>query len=187
MVIVFLAIGTSARAGEALTACTLTLTGGRTVAVKQTAATAWTVTEGKVTHTLVAEKDEFAFRRGETALATGKLKGGKVKLATADGTLYLMVGLSVDKAKFGTTEAGDGWEIKSKADSAKLRKGETERAKSKYYPDTGKLKVKGADGAELIVSRDLKRFSGAPLALLAPGLDADRQKLLLLVLFAQKR
>lgn len=180
-------VATGVGAGEALTACTLTVAGGKALAVKQTAAAAWTVTEGEASHTLVAENGEFTFRAGETALAAGKLKGSKLKLAKPDGTLYLVVDFKVDKAKFGTTEEGDGWEIKRKADSAKLRKGETETAKCKFYPDTGKLKVKDAKDAELIVSRDLKRFSAAPLALLAPGLDAGQRKCLLLVLFIQKR
>ena len=182
-----LVAATAARAGEPLAAFTLTLVGGKAVTVKQASATKWTCAEGKATHALAAEGQDFTFHQDDAPLATGKLEDGKLKMKLPDGTLYLVVKLKIDKAKFSLTDDDEGWEIKTKGEKAKLRKGETEFAKCKFYPDTGKLKVKDAKENTVIESRDLRKLSAAPLALVAPKLDADRRKLLMLFLFAKKR
>jgi hypothetical protein len=143
------------------------------------------VTDGQVTHALVlGDGGAYAFLRGDQTLAEGKRKDDKIALE-AGGKPYLVLKLKIDKVKVATTEDVEaGWEIKWKPGKAKLVKGETELAKCKHYPDTGKLKVKNAQEEEIVVSRDFKKLTIAPLALVVPGLDADRQRLLLLILLS---
>ena len=177
-----------ALAGEPLAKHQLTLADGKTLTLAKESETKWTVTEGDAVHALVlGDKQAFTFHKGDAALATGKRKGSKLRLRAPDDKLYLVVKFKEAKVKFALTEDEDGWEVKTKKDKASLKKGDKELAKVKHYADSGKLKVKDADGDTVVESRDFKKLCAAPLGLAVPGLDADRRKLVVLILLATQQ
>lgn len=175
---------TAACAAEPLAVYTLTLSDGKQLTVTQKSATLWHASDKAGDWSVAIGAKEYSFLHGRTTVATGKLKAGKLKMMVDGDKLYLVLKTKGTKTKIGLTEEAGDWEIKFKPDKAKLVKDDKELAKCKHYADTGKLKVKDADGDTVIESRDFKKLAAAPLALVVPGLDAERRVCLLLLLFA---
>ena len=174
----------AAPAGEPLAVHTLTLSDGKQLTVTQKSDALWHATDKAGDWSLAFGGNKYAFLHGRTTVAEGKLQAGKLKMKVDGDKLYLVLKTKGTKTKIGLTDEAADWEIKLKPDKAKLVKGDKELAKCKHYPDTGKLKVKNAAEDTVIESRDFKKLTAAPLALVVPGLDAERRVCLLLLLFA---
>jgi hypothetical protein len=170
-----------------LTSHTLTYS-GRTLKFEQQAAGKWKTGSGSAERTVAIDSaGRVAMTSGGKKVASGKVKGEKIKLQDAAGAFYLTFKFTAEKTKITVKEGEDPWELKVKPDKIKVARGEKTLGKVKYYKDTGKLKVKDAEEATVAQSRDLKRLSAAPGVLLIPGLTTEKRDLIMLVLFARGR
>ncbi|MBN1671682.1 MAG: hypothetical protein JXR37_11640 [Kiritimatiellae bacterium] len=174
---------TSARADEAT--YTLVYAGGKTVSITRVSDKKWTATESGATLTVeLGEKNSVTLLAGDTRIAEAEAKGGKIKLAEPNGTFYLEIKFQADKTKVTVTDGEDPYEFKAKDDKIKVARGSSEYGKIKYYPDTGKLKVKDLIETEVAVSRDIKQLTAAPGVFAIPNLEAQKRTFIMLVLFA---
>ncbi len=159
------------------------------VTITQVNADKWTAQEAGVTYEVeVKDGVNVTFSQGGSLVASGKLEEGKLKLKTPDGSFYFKVKFKEDKTKvYLSDEDEEGYSIKIKEDKYKIKRGETELGKIKFYPDNGKLKVKDVNDAELAVSKDMGRLTAAPAGFAIPDLDGPRRYFLLLYLLAMNK
>lgn len=162
------------------------------VQVKKEAEGKWTATEsGQARSVTVDANYHVTLLEGGKTVAEGRLKEGKLALATPEKKFYLEVKFKEEKIKIAVTEGAPvTWDLKTKADEQsgelkiKLKYGETEKGKVKYDPAKRKLKVKDAGDQEVAVSREIGRLSAAPAVFLISDLSPEQRSFLLLLLIA---
>lgn len=87
---------------------------------------------------------------GGPLIAEVKSDADAFKLRTADGKLLWKVKLADDKIKISDNEENaNPYVIKMREGGAKVEENDAAIGEVKFYPDRGKIKVKGADDAEL--------------------------------------
>ncbi len=166
-------------------AFTIAYDGGHEVVVSQEGNTFSATEAGSTLSVTVAQDGTVTCKKGATVLATGKRGADKIELDEPSGRFYLWVRFKAEKTKVSfQVEEEEPYSFKVRDDKIKVCKGETVLGKVKYYPDSGKVKVKDKNEAEVAVSRDLGRLSAAPGVLLLPGLDRNKRNIVLLLLLA---
>ena len=162
----------------------LTLSSGVDALISKNEQGAWTWQVGAEMYTLAMEKAGLVFERGETILATGRIKGEEVTLTTASGGTFLGLKCRADKIKVMLNAASPPWEIKFKGDKVKIVRSDTEYGKVKYYAETGKTKAKDPQGNAVAEMNGLRALSAAPGVFLIAPLTQDQAVFLVLYLLS---
>jgi hypothetical protein len=161
---------------------------GQTLSVRHQGSR-WELRDGGQTYALESTGGyAFKFYEGGSLTAEAGFKEDKLKFKSGDGTLWLKLKFKREEGKEKikvslVEEEAEPWALKIKEDKVKVEKGETEVGKVKYYPDTGKLKLKDAQDNEVASTKDLNRLSAA-LGVFLIDLDPGRRYCLLLTLLA---
>jgi hypothetical protein len=128
--------------------------------------------------TTVAGKAKSGKRRYETGgklVASVKSGDGKFKLKDEAGKLLWKVKLKPDKIKISDNEEGDNaYSIKPKDGGFKVKRGDTELGKVKFYAGEGRIKVKNAAGDEVYRGKADKASAAWAVLLLSDVPEAQR-------------
>jgi hypothetical protein len=159
----------------------LEVTGGGVLRVAQVGDGHWEVADKGNVFSATSQGGQVSLQEGGKAFAQGKLKGDKLVLTGSSGEWVLK--FKAEKTKFGRSQELTPLEFKIKEDKIKVVLEEQELGKVQFYPDTGKLKVKDHDAAEIAVLKGLGRLSAAPGVFLAEkqGFLSETDRNLLLV------
>nr|WP_319490496.1 hypothetical protein [uncultured Desulfobacter sp.] len=145
---------------------------------------AWTWQAGAEMYTLAMEKAGLVFKRGQTILATGRIKGEDVTLTTASGGTFLGLKCRADKIKVVLNASSPPWEIKFKGNKVKIVHSGTEYGKVKFYSETGKIKAKDSQGNAVAEMKELSALSAAPGVFLIEPLTQDQAVFLALYILS---
>jgi len=165
----------------------LKLSSGVDVLISKNDQGAWTWQAGAEIYTLVMEKAGLVFKRRETLLATGRIKGEDVTLTTASGDTFLDLKCRADKIKVVLNASSSPWEIKFKVNKVKIVHSGTEYGKVKYYGETGKIKAKDPQGDAVAEMKGLSALSAAPGVFLIEPLTQDQAVFMALYLLSAGR
>lgn len=130
----------------------------------------------------VEGKAKSGKRRYEMAgklIAVVKSDDGKFKLKDEAGELLWKVKIKPDKIKISDNEEGENaFSIKPKDDGFKVKRGDTELGKVKFYADEGRIKVKNAAGDEVYRGKASKASAAWGVLLLTDVPEAQRYVLM---------
>ena len=104
-------------------------------------------------------------------------------MAAPDKTGYLVVKMKPGKIKIALSEGSEPFSLKFKENKVKVKRGDEVFGKVKFYPDTGKLKVKDKDNKPVARIKNAGKLRAAPGVFLIKDLDRDRRDFLLALLF----
>ncbi len=132
-----------------------------------------------------AEKYKFSMRGQEKKFKL-KRKESKFKLYDQDGKLRFKVKLYPGNEKLKISQKEDdpnAWALKKKIgdNKYKVKQGEENIGKLKFYPEKGKIKVKNAAESEVCTMK-AKGLLASPVVALLPGLNEEDRLLLFAVL-----
>nr|WP_321400764.1 hypothetical protein [uncultured Desulfobacter sp.] len=165
----------------------LTLSSGFDARISKNDQGAWTWQAGAEMYTLAMEKAGLVFKRGQTILATGRIKGEEVTLTSASGDTFLDLKCRADKIKVVLNAASPPWEIKFKGDKVKIVHSDREYGKVKFYSETGKTKAKDSQGNAVAEMKGRRELSAAPGVFLIEPLTQDQAVFLALYLLSADR
>jgi hypothetical protein len=116
-----------------------------------------TITFGGKTLRNKSKGDKRRYEMDGELVAVAKGGADKIKLEDAAGKLLWKIKFKDDKIKVSDNEENEGgYSLKPKGDDVKVKKGEDEIGKVKFYADDGRIKVKDATGAEQFKAKTAK-------------------------------
>lgn len=130
-----------------------------------------------------SSQGDIVFKKDYDTLAEGKFKGDKLTIIASDDKLYLKIKITPDKIKVSQDNTLDVWELKQKKNKIKAKLNGTKHGSIKFYPETGKIKVKDRFNKVIAEIKAFERISYAPGAFLMKDLSNDQQIFVALFLF----
>ena len=136
--------------------------------------------DGKsLTAKLKESTNKRKYYAGETVVAEIKYSDDGFKLRSPQGKLAWKVKYKEGKITIADNEEStDAYEFRSDENRIKIKRTEKEVAQVKFYPDTGKLKVKAPDGTEKFVTES-KKLSAVPGVLACSALSKRAQAIIM--------
>jgi hypothetical protein len=143
----------------------LVASGGQVLRVSRIAEGHWKIEDRGATFSAEVAGSQVTLKEGTTTFLAGSFKGNKLRLEGTGGSWLLK--MRPEKTKFGKSAEATPLEFKIKPSKIKVVLKSEEVGGVKFYPETGKLKVKTSDGIEVATLKAFGKLSAAPGAFLA--------------------
>lgn len=177
--------GADSQADAAVSSIKIELNDGKVILkVKRRGEGTWSCSRDGAELAVKANGGEYTLTKGSETIASGTLDGGTLKLEDGAGKAYMDLKFTTEKVKISLKGDATVWELKRKENKYKVRVGETEYGKVKYYPDNGKTKAKDTADAVVAQCKSFEQLNPSLGAFLVKDANEEMQTFLMLVLMS---